>query len=134
MKKKQYLLDTNICISLIQNKYGIRERVKAIGLENCFVSEVSIAELFYGASKSKRKNEHIKDVLLIIRLFRILPIYQSLELYGDMKAALEAKGMPIDDFDLLIGASAIDSNLIMVTGNVKHFVRLPEIELENWME
>lgn len=127
-------MDTNICISLIQNKFGIRERIKSVGLENCFVSEISIAELFYGAAKSKRKSEHIKDVALITHMFSILPIYQSLELYGDIKAVLKTKGMPIDDFDILIGASAIYSNLIMVTGNVKHFARLPNIEIENWME
>lgn len=105
-----------------------------IGVSNCYVSEITIAELFYGASKSRRKEERIKDVFEILRIFKVLPIYHSLELYGDVKAYLEFSGMRIDEFDLLIGTSAVFANMVMVTGNTKHFARIPNITLENWME
>lgn len=49
-----------------------------------------------------------------------------------MKAELEAKGMRIDEFDLLIGATAVFNKMVMVTSNVKHFERIPEIQIENW--
>ena len=48
----QYLLDTNICISMFKDKYGVRQRLLDVSLKNCFVSEITIAELFYGAAKS----------------------------------------------------------------------------------
>jgi len=51
---KQYLLDTNICISMFKNKQGIREKILDVSLTNCFVSEITLAELFYGAAKSGR--------------------------------------------------------------------------------
>ena len=100
-------------------------------LTNCFVSEITLAELFYGAAKSGRE-EHFKDVEMVIRMFKVLPVYPCLRLYGGMKAELEAKGMRIDEFDLLIGATAVFNKMVMVTSNVKHFERIPEIQIENW--
>ncbi|MBM6670865.1 type II toxin-antitoxin system VapC family toxin [Phocaeicola coprophilus] len=128
---KQYLLDTNICISMFKNKQGIREKILDVSLTNCFVSEITLAELFYGAAKSGRE-EHFKDVEMVIRMFKVLPVYPCLRLYGGMKAELEAKGMRIDEFDLLIGATAVFNKMVMVTSNVKHFERIPEIQIENW--
>lgn len=128
---KQYLLDTNICISMFKNKQGIREKILDVSLTNCFVSEITLAELFYGAAKSGRE-EHFKDVEMVIRMFKVLPVYPCLRLYGRMKAELEAKGMRIDEFDLLIGATAVFNKMVMVTSNVKHFERIPEIQIENW--
>lgn len=128
---KQYLLDTNICISMFKNKQGIREKILDVSLTNCFVSEITLAELFYGAAKNGRE-EHFKDVEMVIRMFKVLPVYPCLRLYGGMKAELEAKGMRIDEFDLLIGATAVFNKMVMVTSNVKHFERIPEIQIENW--
>lgn len=128
---KQYLLDTNICISMFKNKQGIREKILDVSLTNCFVSEITLAELFYGAAKSGRE-EHFKDVEMVIRMFKVLPVYPCLRLYGGMKVELEAKGMRIDEFDLLIGATAVFNKMVMVTSNVKHFERIPEIQIENW--
>lgn len=132
MAKRKYLLDTDICVSLLKNLYKIREKVMEIGLSNCYVSEITIAELFYGASKSQRKAKQIADVYEILKLFKVLPVYYSLELYGDVKAYLELSGKRIDDFDLLIGTSAVYSKMIMVSGNTNHFARIPNIALENW--
>lgn len=134
MRKEKYLLDTNICISLLKEKYGIREKVKEVKPENCFISEVTLAELFYGASKSNNKEERTKDVSCLLEIFKVVPIYEVLELFGDIKAELERKGTPIDDFDILIGSSAIYNGFVMVTDNVKHLARLPGINVRNWTE
>lgn len=116
---------------MFKNKQGIREKILDVSLTNCFVSEITLAELFYGAAKSGRE-EHFKDVGMVIRMFKVLPVYPCLRLYGGMKAELEAKGMRIDEFDLLIGATAVFNKMVMVTSNVKHFERIPEIQIENW--
>lgn len=130
---RHYLLDTNICISILKDKYGIREKVLDVSPKNCFISEITIAELFYGAAKSQRA-EHFKDIDHIINMFKVLPVYPSLRLYGKLKAELEQKGQRIDEFDLLIGATSITNNMTMVTSNTKHFERITGIYLENWME
>lgn len=127
----KYLLDTNICISLLKNKYGIREKILDVSFEKCYVSEVTIAELYYGAAKSNRP-EHFDDVDNIRGMFKILPIYPSLKLYGELKAGLEQKGQRLDDFDLLIGVTSMVNKMIMVTSNTRHFERIPGIKLEDW--
>ena len=129
---KRFLLDTNICISLLKNKYGIREKIIEVEPKNCFVSEITIAELYYGASKSTNREERIKDVEFIATKFDVLPIFPALELFGDIKAKLEADGNRIDDFDILIGATALVNNMVVVTDNIKHLERLPNINIENW--
>lgn len=132
--EKKFLLDTNICISLLKNKYGIREKIIEVKPKNCFVSEITIAELYYGAAKSNNKAERIKDVEFIATKFDVLPIFPALELFGDIKTKLESDGNRIDDFDILIGSTALVNNLVMVTDNVKHLGRLPNIVIENWKQ
>ena len=128
---KKYLLDTNICISLIKHRYGIREKVLRIGVHHCAVSEITIAELFYGAAKSENLR-HYDDVKNIIELFDVIPVYSSLKLFGELKAVLEKKGQRLDNFDLLIGATAIYNKMTVVTSNIKHFERIPNIKIEDW--
>lgn len=128
---KKYLLDTNICISLIKNQYGIRNKITNAGIQNCAVSEITIAELFYGAAKSSNI-KHYSDVKYIIELFDVIPIYPSLKLFGEIKSTLEQQGQRLDNFDLLIGSTAIYSQMTMVTSNIKHFERIPGITIEDW--
>lgn len=131
IRKEKYLLDTNICISLLKNKYGIREKVADVQAGNCYISEITLAELFYGASKSNNKQARVQDVAYLLDIFQVVPMYEALKLYGDIKAELERKGTPVDDFDMLIGSSAIYNKLIMVTDNVKHLNKLPGIKIQN---
>lgn len=110
----------------------MRLQVAKVGLEHCFISEITLAELYYGASKSGNKANRIKDVAFFENKMKVVPIYDCLETYGDAKAYLELKGTRVDDFDLLIGATAIKHNLIMVTDNIKHLGRIPNIQITNW--
>jgi tRNA(fMet)-specific endonuclease VapC len=130
----KYLLDTNICISLLKNKYGIQKKVLQVKPKNCYVSEMTLAELYYGAAKSNDVENRLKDVEFISQKFKVVPVFPSLQLFGEVKALLKASGNMIDDFDILIGCTAITNDFIMVTDNVKHLNRLPGIQLENWTD
>lgn len=132
--KKQYLLDTNICIYLLKKQYRIAEQLIKIGRENCFISDITLAELYYGASRSGQKEKKMEGVRFVEEYFTVLPIHDVLEKFGDSKAFLKSNGLLIDDFDLLIGATAVVYNLIMVTENVKHLSRIPDIRIENWIK
>ena len=132
MKTKGYLLDTNICISMLKNKYGVREAILKANAENCYVSEITLGELYFGASFSNNKKERLKDVAFIVGRFKVISVSGTLPLFGDIKANLKRKGTLIDDFDILIGCAAIHNNLILVTDNIKHLERLPGIFIENW--
>ena len=129
----QYLLDTDICIELIKHNDRVLDKVEAIGADHCFVTEITIAELFYGAAKSGRP-EQFNDVEYILQSFDLKPLLPSLRLYGENKAILEDKGQMIGEFDLLIGSCAVHNNLVMVTSNLKHFDHIPNITLEDWAQ
>ena len=130
---KQYLLDTDICIELIKHNERVLDKVEAVGEENCFVTDITIAELFFGAAKSARP-DHFDDVDNILQSFDLKPLLPSLRLYGENKALLEDQGRMIGEFDLLIGSCAVYHNLIMVTSNIKHFNHIPNIQLEDWAQ
>ncbi|MBE0637918.1 MAG: type II toxin-antitoxin system VapC family toxin [Bacteroidales bacterium] len=129
---KKYLLDTNICAYFLNGKYNLDEKINEAGIENCLVSEITIAELKYGVEKSTYKEKNRKILETFQTKFGILPIFPALEIYAKEKARLKTKGKILDDFDLLIGATAIFNNFILVTKNVSDFERLSEIIIEDW--
>ena len=129
----QYLLDTDVCIELIKHNERVLDKVEIVGADHCFVTEITIAELFYGAAKSGRP-EQFNDVEYILQSFDFKPLLPSLRLYGENKAILEDKGQMIGEFDLLIGSCAVHNNLVMVTSNLKHFDHIPNITLEDWAQ
>lgn len=130
----KYLLDTNICIYFLKNLYGVPEKIKAIGNKNCFISDITLVELYYGASNSDHKEQKMRGVKAIEKYFTVISIQKALENFGDNKAYLKKQGNLIDDFDLLIGSTAVACDLIMVTENVKHLERIPKIQIENWIK
>ena len=131
MAMTKYLLDTNVCIALFKHDQNVIDKILSIGNKSCHISEITIAELLYGASKSGRKS-HFDDVKILTELFEIVPIYPALRIYGETKAILERQGNRIDDFDLLIGASALYNSFTLVTHNVKHFARIKGLAFEDW--
>lgn len=131
---EKFLLDTNICIFFLKGKYNLNRQFEKIGLENCCISEVTLAELKYGAECSERIAENMKMVDDFANTITIVPIFNSLNIYAKEKAKLRKKGILIDDFDILIGSTAVANNFILVTENEKHLKRISKIEIENWIE
>jgi tRNA(fMet)-specific endonuclease VapC len=83
---------------------------------------------------SERIDENVRSVNEFASKMGILPIFNSLDLYAEEKARLRKQGRLIDDFDLLIGCSAIKNGLILVTNNESHFERIRNIKMENWIK
>lgn len=103
-----------------------------MGEQNCFISEITVAELKYGIENSKTIDSMRPIVETFITKFAIIPIYNSLDIYAKNKAKLRKQGQLIDDFDILIGATAIANDMIMVTNNVEHLKRLENIQIQDW--
>lgn len=131
---KKYLLDSNICIFFLKGRFDIHKKIADVGKENCFISEITVAELKFGVENSSddKREANRRIVEAFIQKFNILPIYNCLDNYAIEKARLKKSGKPIDDFDLLIGSTAIVNDLIMVTNNLNHFNRIENIGLEDW--
>jgi tRNA(fMet)-specific endonuclease VapC len=130
---KKYLLDTNICVYFLKGLYNLDKKIEKAEIDNCFVSEITIAELKFGAENSEKQEKNRKTVDEFVSKFTIIPIFNSLDTYAKEKSRLRKKGLPLDDFDLLIGATSISNNLTLVTRNVSDFERLKGIEIENWV-
>ncbi|HQE33514.1 MAG TPA: type II toxin-antitoxin system VapC family toxin [Flavobacterium alvei] len=129
----QYLLDTNICVFFLRGKLNLDEIIRDKNPENCFVSEITVFELRYGAENSENPTKSHKAVDLFINGITVIPIYSSIKKYAKEKVRLRKIGKPMhDEFDLLIGVTAIENKLTLVTDNEKDFVNIDGIEIENW--
>ena len=129
----QYLLDTNICVFFLRGKLNLDDLIKQKGRENCFISEITVMELRYGAENSDNPTKSHKSVDAFVGGLSIIPIYGSIKLYAKEKVRLRKIGKPMhDEFDLLIGVTAIENKLTLVTDNVKDFERLDGVKTENW--
>lgn len=130
----KYLLDTNICIHFFRGKYGLKKKFEETGISTCVISEITLAELIYGAENSPNPEKNLQIVEEFTSLVPVLPIFNSIYLYGKEKVRLRKSGRMISDFDLLIGCTAVEFDLIMVTENHREFNRIAGIELENWID
>jgi len=129
---KKYLIDTNICIYYIKGKFDLDQKFEKVDPENCFISEITLAELKFGVENSENKDKNQKVLDNFLTGVTIIPIFHSIDLYSKEKARLRKAGTIIDDFDLLIGVTAVTHNLIMVTNNARHIGRVKGIAIEDW--
>ena len=131
---KKYLLDTNICIFFLKEKYNVKQKAQAIRLDNCYISEITLGELLYGAECSLNPERNLIQIEEFVKELQVLSISTAIALYAKEKSLLRKRGAMIDDLDILIGATAIANNMILVTDNEKHLNRLANIKIENWVE
>ena len=85
---KKYLLDTNICIYFIKGQFELNKKVAEVGEQNCFISEMTVAELKFGVENSKTAEAMRKVIEAFIPKFFIIPIYNSLDIYAKEKGRL----------------------------------------------
>ena len=130
----KYLLDTNICIHFFRGDFNLIDKIENVGLENCAISEITLAELVFGAENSKYPKKNYQLINTFSEHVAILPILDAIREYGKQKVRLRKEGKMISDFDLLIGTTALVNDLIMVTENLKEFTRIENIKLENWVK
>lgn len=130
---KGYLLDTSICVFLFLEYQTVTQRLNEIGYNRCFITDVVLAELRYGAFKSDFVEDNLKLIDDFVKKVRVLPFADSIDVYAKEKVRLKNSGKPIEEFDLLIGSAAKAAGLTMVTHNVKHFSHIDGIEIEDWV-
>ena len=128
-----YLLDTDIVVFFLRNKKSIAEHLALLSPNDIFVSEVTVAELEYGNRCSGRYEENKWMVDRFLSSVNIVPFSDAIHLYAEERYRLRMLGQSIEDFDLLIGCTAVSDNLVMVTNNAKHYSRIKDIRIENWI-
>ncbi len=130
-----YLLDTNICVFFLRGKLDLDETMKENGRENCYISEITVFELRFGAENSDDIVKSHKAVNDFIDGLSIIPIYSSVKRYAKEKVRLRKMGKPMhDEFDLLIGVTSVENKLTLVTDNITDFKNIEDIKIENWFK
>ena len=130
----RYLLDTDICIYLIKDKDPkLKLKLYEKGIGCIALSAITMAELAYGAEKSKYVEQNKLALALFITPFEILPFTTDTALtYGAIRQQLELQGQIIGGYDMLIAAQALAGGLVLVTNNIAEYSRVGGLEMENW--
>jgi tRNA(fMet)-specific endonuclease VapC len=129
-----YLIDTDILINSIKGNRAINQRIAEYAAIPKAISIITFGELLYGAKKSIQKDKNTSIIYRLAEIFPIVGVTRStIEAFTDVKIALDKKGQRIEDFDLLIAATALSLNYTLVTNNTKHYHRIEGLEIENWM-
>ncbi len=132
-----YLLDTDMCIYLLNGNPRVKARVETEGIETLAIAVATVGELYFGAYHSTRVAANVERVRTFLsppRPHVLLMDETAAEQFGRFKALLRRGGRPIGDIDLLIASVAMRHGLTVVTNNTTHFDRLPDLTLENWLE
>lgn len=131
---KRYLLDTNVCVYFLRERFGVAQRIATAGWRNCCISEITVAELLFGAENSNDIEKNIRLVEDFCENIEVVPITDALRVYAREKVRLRRQGTPIEDLDLLIGSTAKANGYILVTENIRHLGKVEDIEIENWIK
>jgi len=130
----KYFLDTNVWVDYLPGRYSnVVMRIQESTPDHLCLSSAVMAELRYGAAKSRRKrlNHDLLDTLA--RDVRCAEFdLDGARAYGDLRAALERRGNPLGPYDMMIAAHAVSLGLIMVTDNERGFRRVKSLRVENW--
>jgi len=129
------LLDTNICIYIINTRPPeVLARFHRYRLGEVGLSSVVAAELAYGVAKS-RSERNRKALEMFMAPLEVLPFDEkAVWAYGELRAALEARGQPIGSLDTMIAAHALSIDAVLATNNTREFSRVEGLRLENWVD
>ena len=128
-----YMLDSDTCSYVLKTKSKRLEDIFIRETGRIALSEIVLAELRFGADNHQNRTLEIHALIDdFIAPLEILSWAASLT-YGKLRAHLQQNGTPIGNLDMLIAAHALQQDMILVTNNTKHFRRVPDLKIENWL-
>jgi tRNA(fMet)-specific endonuclease VapC len=131
----RYLLDTNFVIYVLKRRPLQVLATFNANASRMAISAITLAELLHGAEKSSRVTENLSAIEDFCSRLQVLPYgAKAAQHYGAIRAALEKLGQLIDVNDLHIAGHARSEGLALVTNNMSEFLRVPALELENWVQ
>jgi predicted nucleic acid-binding protein len=127
-------LDTDLLVAILRGKEDTFKKVAELDQgEKGATTAINAFEIFFGANKSARKNENLKEASKLLERLTVFPLdLLSSQKAAEMSARLMAKGETIHFRDAMIAAIAIENNLTLITRNSLHFKRIKDLKLEPW--
>lgn len=131
-----YCFDTDTLSAVIRRDPPLHliRRLAQVPATDQATTTITLGELLYGAAKrdSEQLTDRVREV--VAKATSILPFDEgAAEVYGPLRARLERDGRRLDEPDLRIASIALSRGLTVVTSNVRHFARVPDLEVENWL-
>jgi predicted nucleic acid-binding protein len=131
-----YCFDTDVLSIVLRGRASneLTRRLALVPSGDQFTTSITLGEMLYGARKRSSEDLAERIEALVERLVAVLPFDRdAARMYGSIRAELELAGKRIDEPDLRIASIALAHDLTLVTGNTKHFGRVPELRVENWL-
>jgi tRNA(fMet)-specific endonuclease VapC len=129
------MLDTNICIYIIKRQpAAILKHFLEYQVGDICISTITLSELRYGVAKSKHREKNAKALAEFIVPLEVVLFDEAAALaYGDIRSDLEKAGTPIGCMDMLIAAHAVSIGIPLVTNNTREFLRIPSLNVIDWI-
>lgn len=132
-----YLFDTDVITNPLKPVPSpkLLTRLRPLSRAEQHISAVTVGEMVFGAYRSHDPAYHLRRMeLAILPRVEVIPFdEEAARKYGELRAQLERAGTPLAVPDLMIAATALSRGFVMVTGNVRHFGRVPGLKVENWL-
>jgi tRNA(fMet)-specific endonuclease VapC len=131
-----YCFDTDVLSATMRRDppLALIRRLAVVPPDRQHTTAVTVGELAYGASRSGRGDLTGRVRALVAEAVRVLPFdAEAAWFYGRVRADLERSGTPLAEPDLRIAAIVLANDLTLVTGNGRHFSRVPGLRVENWL-
>jgi tRNA(fMet)-specific endonuclease VapC len=130
-----YLLDTDCVVEYLRGRAEAVQLVTSLRLAGVAISIVTFGEIYEGIHYGERRETHERGFRDFLRLVPVLPLRQrDMKRFAIIRGALRRSGSPIGDPDLLIAATAIERDLMLVTGNLRHFGRISGLKTLDFRE
>jgi tRNA(fMet)-specific endonuclease VapC len=127
------IFDTDICIEILRGNQQLIDHRRHTFDEDVVTTWITAAELYFGAENSAKPRENSVLVAEFLETLDVLFLSETaVHHFGRVKAQLQREGRGLADFDLLIAAIALAHDAVLVTGNERHFGRIPGLKMENW--
>jgi len=127
------ILDTDVCIEILRGNQALVDRRLATP-DDVATTWITACELEYGAAKSSRADDNRRLVDGFLATVAVLGLdSRAAKHFGALKARLERRGSILADADLLIASIALAHQAVLVTGNRRHYDRISELPIEDWM-
>jgi tRNA(fMet)-specific endonuclease VapC len=132
-----YCFDTDILSATIRPAPPLHliRRLATVPPQEQFTTSITVGELIYGARRGGREDLSRRIEQVIRRAQTVLAFdTTAARTFGFLKATLEQRGTPLAEPDLRVASIALSRGLILVTRNVRHFQRVAELTVENWID
>ena len=129
------MLDANMAIAAMNGVASVRDRLARISAAEVGIPLVAIAELVYGAHRSRRREENLARVAALRRTVQSLPFTDEVvDRYGATRADLESRGIAKSDFDLIIACTALEEDAVLVSSDRALLDgSIAGLQAENWL-